>query len=67
MTTLASLALFDDRDRGGEVMARVNKFGTWAGDAFKQCNEGAHKEYAGDLKMLIDDTEKLADRIGALT
>ena len=47
-------------------LARVNKFGGWAGDAFKQCNEGAHKEYAGDLKTLIDDTEKLAERIQAL-
>ena len=47
-------------------LARVNKFGGWAGDAFKQCNEGAHKEYAGDLKILINDTEKLAERIQAL-
>ena len=47
-------------------MARINKYGTWAGDAFRPCNEGAHKEYAGDLKQLINDSEKLAERIEAL-
>ena len=61
LTTLAAMAFFDDREKGGEVMARVNKFGGWAGDAFKQCNEGAHKEFTGDLKQLINDTEKLAE------
>lgn len=66
LTPLAAIALFDDVERGGEVMARINKFGGWAGDAFKQCNEGAHKEYAGDLMQLIRDTEKLTDRIAAL-
>jgi len=66
LTTLAALAFWDDRERGGEVMARVNKYGGWAGDAFKQCNDGAHKEFAGDLKGLINDTEKLAERLQAL-
>lgn len=66
LTTLAALAFFDDRDKGGEVMARVNRYGGWAGDAFKQCNEGTHKEFTGDLQMLINDTEKLAERIQAL-
>jgi hypothetical protein len=66
LTPLAALAFFDDRERGSEVMARLNKYGGWAGDAFKQCNEGAHKEYAGDLQGLINDTEKLAERIQAL-
>ncbi len=66
LTPLAALAFFDDRERGSEVMARLNKYGGWAGDAFKQCNEGAHKEYAGDLKQLINDSEKLAERIQAL-
>lgn len=66
LTPLAALAFFDDREKGGEVMARINKFGGWAGDAFKQCNEGAHKEFTGDLKQLIRDTEKLAERVVAL-
>ena len=50
LTPLAALALFDDRERGGDVMSRLNKFGSWAGDVFKQCNRGAHDEVAGDLE-----------------
>ncbi|MDP3719486.1 MAG: hypothetical protein Q8T13_17120 [Acidobacteriota bacterium] len=65
-TTLAALALFDDRDRGGDVMARLNKMGSWAGDAFKGCKEGAHQEFAGDIQLLIRDTEKLAEKVQGL-
>jgi ABC-type Mn2+/Zn2+ transport system ATPase subunit len=66
LTPLAALAFFDDRERGGDVMSRLNKYGGWAGDAFKQCNEGTHKEYAGDLQQLINHTGDLAERIQAL-
>jgi predicted ATPase len=63
LTTLASLALFDDKDKGSDVMKRMNKFGPWAGDVFKQCKEGAHDAFAGDLQSMIKDTEKLAAKI----
>jgi ABC-type Mn2+/Zn2+ transport system ATPase subunit len=66
LTPLAALALFEDPAKGSEVLARLNKFGPWAADTFKQCNEGAHKEYAGDLMELIRDTEKLTERMAAL-
>lgn len=66
LTPLAALAFFDDREKGGDVMARLNKYGGWAGDAFKSCKEGAHKEFVGDLKQLIRDTEKLAERVMVL-
>lgn len=46
LTTLAALAIFDDREKGSEVMARLNKFGGWAGDAFKGCKEGRAQEWA---------------------
>ncbi|MEO8682766.1 MAG: hypothetical protein ABI665_27200, partial [Vicinamibacterales bacterium] len=67
LTPLAALAFFDDPAKGGDVMARLNKYGGWAGDAFKQCNEGAHKEFAGDLQQLIRDTQSLTERVMALT
>lgn len=35
LNLLAALALFNDLERGGDVMARLNKFGSWAGDVFK--------------------------------
>lgn len=63
VTPLAALALFDDTEKGGDVMNRLNKFGSWAGDVFRQCKDGAHTEVAGDLKQIIRDTEKLAGKI----
>jgi ABC-type Mn2+/Zn2+ transport system ATPase subunit len=62
-TPLASLALFDDKDRGGDVMKRLNQFGSWAGDVFRQCKEGAHRGTSADLKILIRDAEKLTERV----
>jgi len=66
LTLLGALALFDDREKGSEVMARLNKFGGWAGDAFKGCKEGTHQEFAGDIQLLIKDTERLTERVQAL-
>jgi hypothetical protein len=66
LTPLAALALFDDKDRGGDVMKRLNQIGAWAGDAFKQSKDGVHEAVAGDLKTMIRDTEKLTERIQAL-
>jgi hypothetical protein len=66
LTPLAALALFDDRNRGGDVMKRLNQFGAWAGTVFKQCKDGAHEAVAADLKIMIDDTERLAGRIAEL-
>jgi hypothetical protein len=63
LTPLASLALFDDKDKGSDVMKRLNKFGGWAGDVFKQCNEGAHKAVEGDIQLMIRDTERLTTAI----
>ena len=63
LNKLASLAIYDSKDRAGEVMGRLNKFGGWAGDAFKICKEGVHAGFAGDLRGLIDDSERLAAKI----
>lgn len=66
LTPLAALALFNDKEKGGDVMSRLNKFGSWAGDVFRQCKDGAHNEVAGDLKLIIRDTERLAGKIREL-
>ena len=63
LNLLAALALFNDLERGGDVMARLNRFGQWAGDVFKQCKEGTHVEVEGDLRMMIDDAERLAGKV----
>lgn len=66
LTPLAALALFDDRNKGADVLKRLNQFGAWAGTVFKQCNAGAHDAVAADLNVMIEDTEKLAGRIAEL-
>ena len=63
LTPLAALALFDDKQRGGDVMRRLNQYGGWAGDTFKQCNEGAHGAATADLKQLVENTESLCERV----
>lgn len=63
LTPLAALALFDDKERGGDVMKRLNQFGSWAGDVFRQCKEGVHGGTSADLDLLIKDAEKLTERV----
>ena len=64
LTPLASLALFDDRERGSDVMTGLNnRIGRWAGDVFKECKEGAHQGADGDLMGLIRDAEKLTAKL----
>ncbi len=68
LTNLAALALFDDRDRGGDVLARINKsFGAPAGDAFKICNRGSHVGYEGDPMGLIRMVTVLTTGLRELT
>ena len=60
----AALALFDDVERTGDVMKRLNKLGTWAGTTFKACNKGAHDGYYdGDLLDLVKQSGNLIDRL----
>jgi recombinational DNA repair ATPase RecF len=66
MHPLMALALFDDEKKTNEVLARLNKFGKWAGDAFMACKEGAHEAHTGDLETLIDASYKLATQVRGL-
>ena len=59
----AALALFDDVERTGDVMQRLNKLGDWAGTTFKQCNKGAHSGFDGDLLDLVKRSGNLIDRL----
>ena len=63
VNTLASLALFDDATRGGDVLPRLNKIGGWAGDAFVAVKDGAHAGYAGDMRHLVENIERLCEEI----
>lgn len=63
LNKLAALALFDDSERAGDVLKRLNKIGKWAGDAFKDCNSGAHDPHTGDLELLVTDSGRLAEAL----
>lgn len=67
LTQLASLALYDEKDRGADVLPRINRdFGPEQGDAFKASNTGPHEGYAGDLKALTQRTSKLTEQLRKL-
>ena len=67
LTNLASLALFDDAERGGDVLARiVRSFGGPAADAFKICSRGSHVGYEGDAMTLIRTVSVLAKGLAEL-
>ncbi len=48
------------------MMARLNRAGGWAGDAFKQCNQGAHIAAEGDMESLARDAQKLVRSLVAV-
>ncbi len=67
LTHYVSLALFDDLERGGDVLPTINqRWGYPAGNAFQACNRGIHGEYDGDLGKLVNECQSLAERIRRL-
>jgi hypothetical protein len=59
MTKLAALALFEDENKGGEVLSRLGTYGKPAVDAFQIANKGAHEGHGGDLVSFVRDAEAL--------
>jgi hypothetical protein len=59
----ATMAIFDDPNRGGDLLKRLRAVGPWAIDAFQACRKGAHKGLPGDLRPLIKDVGRLAEWI----
>jgi predicted ATPase len=62
---IASLALFDDPARGGEVIARINRYGRDLGTAFVAVKDGSHKGYTGALPALVEDVARLSRTLRA--
>jgi recombinational DNA repair ATPase RecF len=58
--TFVSLALFDDPQKAGEVMPRLNKESRDFADVYRMCNEGAHGVEVGARIDFIRHAEKLA-------
>lgn len=68
LTGYAALALFDDPDRGGDVLARINTaYGRGKADAFQAANKGSHGGFTGDLDGLVRDSAVLARELAAAT
>ena len=76
---LIALALFNDESRTNDVMPRLKKMGSfdsrgrplaqdgqWAIDAFTVCQMGPHERHDGELKSLIQNSERLAKTIQEL-
>ena len=57
---LAALALFDDPDRAGDVMPRLNKENKASADTFRAVNEGSHEGLPGDMLDVVRNAEKLS-------
>lgn len=67
LTSFAALALFDDKERGGDVLPRIrSQFGAGAADAFQRSQKGAHNGVDGNLRELIRDSATLARQLAAL-
>ena len=61
LTRVASLALFDDVERGDDVLPRLQRECSPAGaEAFRQSEEGAQELPAGDAVELVRQAGKLA-------
>jgi hypothetical protein len=57
---MVALALFGSASRAGEVVARVRELGGQACvQAFWDAKRGVHDPVQGDLRRLVEDTERL--------
>ncbi|MGK5441416.1 AAA family ATPase [Micromonospora sp. URMC 105] len=60
LTTIVALAVFDDAERGGDVLGWLGRHGGWAVGAYRACREGVHGAYLTDLPGLVTDARALA-------
>jgi energy-coupling factor transporter ATP-binding protein EcfA2 len=64
LTVFAALALFDDGNRGGDVLPRISsEFGGQAANAFQAINKGVHEPTSRDLRDLVRDAGILARQL----
>jgi hypothetical protein len=64
LTGFASLALFDDPDKGGDVLPRIDsQYGKAAADAYQAANKGVHHGLDGNVEWFVDAAAKLANQL----
>ncbi|MEV4481677.1 ATP-binding protein [Micromonospora coxensis] len=59
LTTIVALAVFDDADRGGDVLGWLGRHGAAVVGAYRACREGVHGAYLTDLPGLVTDARAL--------
>ncbi|MGW3793834.1 AAA family ATPase [Micromonospora arida] len=61
VTTTVALAVFDDAEKGGDVLGWLGRrHGRRAVNAYQACREGVHGAYLADLPGLVADARLLA-------
>ncbi|MGC4835202.1 AAA family ATPase [Micromonospora vinacea] len=61
LTTTVALAVFDDAEKGGDVLDWLGRrHGRRAVNAYQACRKGVHGAYLGDLPGLVADARLLA-------
>ncbi|MEU8001141.1 AAA family ATPase [Catellatospora sp. NPDC049111] len=63
LTQTVALAMFDDQQRGRDVLPALNRIGPWAADAFKACQENVHGAQHGTLETLVQHTTRLVKEL----
>jgi len=64
LTKKAALAIFDDPDRGGDVLAWLrDRIGPWAATTYQSVNRNAHGDDGFDAARLVGNTEDLAAQL----
>ena len=61
-----ALALFDDSEKGGEVLSKLIGWNRRLADTYQECNKGAHGAYFGDPEALVTDTRAFVKRLEVL-
>ncbi|MGB2571889.1 AAA family ATPase [Micromonospora citrea] len=64
LTTIVALAVFDDADRGGDVLGWLGRHGAAVVGAYRACREGVHGAYLADLPGLVRDARALTRVLG---
>lgn len=64
--SFVALALFDDPQRAGDVMPRLNKESRDFADVYRMCNEGAHGVEVGARVEFVRHSERLAQWLQGL-
>jgi hypothetical protein len=61
-----ALAMFDDVDKGGDVLPKLAAWGRRMADTYQACNHGSHGGYAGNPEDLVSETRALVKRLNTL-